>query len=190
MEEGNRLSVEGYLFGTAEDAEAAREEAQKVEYLEKNMDYRNRENIQTVYCKSIEKRLFRTPVGWEYLRKLQRNLEMENLEMEQDRPKQEQLPPIPLYTVFIHRAGEEKKQAVAPTVKKKDGVKRLLRLSLFLNILLVVAVSAMFYIAMTGEHPNLLNYERTLVDKYAAWEQELKEKESELRERERQLTDN
>ena len=69
-------------------------------------------------------------------------------------------------------------------------VKRLLRLSLFLNILLVVAVSAMFYIAMTGEHPNLLNYERTLVDKYAAWEQELTEKECELRERERQLIDN
>ena len=33
MEEGNRLSVEGYLFGTAEDAEAAREEAGKMLWL-------------------------------------------------------------------------------------------------------------------------------------------------------------
>lgn len=181
MEEGNKLAVDGYIFGTAEDAETARQEAGKVAYLEKNMDCRNKENMLAVYQKAIEKRIFCTPVGWEYLRKLQRSLSA-------DKELQERIPLIPLYTVFDHSAGKEKRTAPVRQTKKKGGVRRLLRLSMFLNILLAVAVCAMFYIAMTDSHPNILNYEKALVDKYAAWEQELKGLEGELRERERQLS--
>ena len=33
----------------------------------------------------------------------------------------------------------------------------------------------MFAIALTSDEPNILNYERALVNKYSAWEQELTE---------------
>jgi len=59
--------------------------------------------------------------------------------------------------------------------------------SIILNVVLVLAVGFMFYIAYTSEHPNVLNYKRNLVNKYAQWEQELSEREKEIREKERNL---
>ena len=51
-------------------------------------------------------------------------------------------------------------------------------------ISLLCAVVIMFIIAMTGDTPNMINYERTLQDKYATWEQELTQREKALKLRE------
>jgi len=48
-------------------------------------------------------------------------------------------------------------------------------------------VIGMFAVAYTSEHPNILNYERVIVDKYASWEQDLTEREDAIREKELQL---
>jgi hypothetical protein len=45
----------------------------------------------------------------------------------------------------------------------------------------------MFYITLKSDNPNILNYENSLVNKYAAWEQELKEREQDIRAREIEL---
>ena len=42
---------------------------------------------------------------------------------------------------------------------------------------LIAIVIAMFVIATTGSNPNILNYENALINKYAEWEQELRERE-------------
>ena len=73
-----------------------------------------------------------------------------------------------------------------PERKKKDYKGRFI-LSVLVNLILVAAVGAMFVITLTSDQPNILNYERTLVNKYAAWEQELTEKENQIREKERQI---
>ena len=175
----NQNVVRGYCFGTAEDA---RQEVKKIEYLEKHMDYGKPENILLVYRKAIETRVFRTPVGWEYLRSLQEKLaECKDLE--------EPVPPVMLYTVFAHRVGDDIRVPAPrlPERKKKDYKGRFF-LSVSINLILAISVGVMFFIALTGDQPNILNYERTLVNKYAAWEQELTEKENMLRERERQMT--
>lgn len=61
------------------------------------------------------------------------------------------------------------------------------RVSVILNVLLVLAVIAMFVIALYADQPNILNYERAITDKYAAWEQELTEREQAVKEKELQL---
>lgn len=183
MVDNSNLIVKGYCFGTAEDADIARQEEKKIEYLEQHMDYTRPENILLVYQKAIGSKLFRTPVGWEYLRGLQRRL----LEHEELR---EQISPIALYTVFAHRVGDEGKKRPARVEKKKrNTLKSKLIISILINLLLTVAVGGMLAIALTSDQPNVLNYERALVNKYATWEQELTEKEKELREMEREMTD-
>ena len=145
------------------------------------MDYGKTENILLVYKKAIDSRVFRTPVGWEYLRSLQDKLmECEGME--------EPIPPVMLYTVFAHRVGDDIRVPAPrlPERKKKDYKGRFI-LSVLVNLILVAAVGAMFVITLTSDQPNILNYERTLVNKYAAWEQELTEKENQIREKERQI---
>lgn len=181
MSDKSDFIVGGYCFGTAEDAEIARQEEKKVEYLEQHMDYSKPENMLRVYQKAVEGKVFRTPIGWEYLRRLQERLKgYEEL--------REQIPPITLYTVFAHRVGDDIR-VPAPRIqqKKKNTLKSKFVFSIIINLLLTAAVGGMFAIALTNDQPNILNYERALVNKYAAWEQELQEKEEEIREKERVL---
>jgi hypothetical protein len=56
--------------------------------------------------------------------------------------------------------------------------------SFLLNIVLAVAVAVMFVLAFSSRHPNILNYERALKNRYAAWEQELTQRELAVREKE------
>lgn len=181
MKDNSDFIVKGYCFGTMEDAQIAKQEEKKIEYLEQHMDYGKPENMLLVYQKAIESKIFRTPVGWEYLRKLQQELnEYEELK--------DKIPPITMYTVFAHRVGDEIRVPV-PRIpqKKKNTLKNKLVISVLLNLLMTAAVIGMFAIALTSDHPNILNYENALVNKYATWEQELTEKENEIRQREREL---
>ena len=70
----------------------------------------------------------------------------------------------------------------------EDGGKKAgIRLSVIMNIVMIVAIIAMFVITLNSDQPNILNYERNLQDKYASWEQELTRREQTVREREREL---
>lgn len=184
MNEKNDLVVNGCCFGSLEDAEAARQEEKKAGYLEEHMDYDNPENMLLVYKKALENRVFQTPVGWEYLRELQRKLnEFEELG--------EQIPPVTLYTVFANRVGDDIR-VPAPRIqpKAKNKMKRRYLWSVCFNVVLLAAVAAMFAIAITSSNPNILNYEKVLNNRYAAWEQELSEREADVRLRERELLQN
>ena len=62
--------VGGYQFGSKEDAELARQEEKKIAYLEAKMKYDRPEAVLGIYNKLVEQRVFRTPVGFAYLQKL------------------------------------------------------------------------------------------------------------------------
>ena len=61
----------GFLFLNGEDAALADKERKQIEYLEKHLDYKNAEQVLSVYQKLIEERTFKTPVGVIYLKHLQ-----------------------------------------------------------------------------------------------------------------------
>lgn len=64
MAEENNRSVGGYEFFTEKDAQLARAEEKRVEYLEERIDYTRPESILYVYEKMIKERVFKTPVVW------------------------------------------------------------------------------------------------------------------------------
>ena len=63
----------------------------------------------------------------------------------------------------------------------------LLFISAVLNIALLIGVIVMFWIATHTDHPNIINYETAITNRYAAWDQELNEREAAVREAEREL---
>lgn len=175
----NHLVVGGYKYSLKEDAELARQEALKIEYLEKNMDYRKPENVLTVYKKALDNRIFRTPTGWEYLRKLQNRLkDTQNTD--------QKFPPIELLITFSYKRSNEQKVSTPRIIPgKKEQYKGKFRLSLIINIVLAVSVVLMFVIALNSKLPNILNYENNIVNKYSHWEQQLTEREYRIRELEK-----
>jgi hypothetical protein len=96
--------------------------------------------------------------------------------------------PIPLFVVFDHGIDGEaifKRAAGQPAQdrKKREGIK----ISVCINILLVILVAAMFWITLNSENPNILNYKTQIENKYAMWEQELTRREKEIRQKEAEL---
>lgn len=184
MSDRDNLLVSGYSFGSVQDAETARAEGRKIEYFKEKTKGRSPANLLALYDKLLDEKVFKTPVGYEYLRQLQIQLQQEGISKELIRP-------IPLYISFSYNAGDEiekaaVKQRIRQSKTQKDKSGRL-KLSIYINILLAVLVAAMFVITLKSDNPNILNYKKTIVNQYAAWEQELTRRENEVRKKEQEL---
>lgn len=176
------FSVEGYRFATTQDAEQALLEKKKAAYFESKLVNRNPQNMLSVYDKILDERVFLTPAGWEYLKRLQEELRLLGIEEEKIRP-------IPMYVTFVHHNNDEEtavRQRVKPE-KKKDAAKSRFVISVLINVILAFMVAAMFVISLNGSNPNILNYKKNIENEYAAWEQELTEREQEIRLKEAQM---
>lgn len=186
MEESNQTDnsiVEGYSFLNEEDAKRAAGERKRISYIEERLDYSKPESVLAIYRKAIKERVFKTPIGLRYLKNMQEFL------LGQPQISDEDVPPIPLQLSFDNVLREQTSPAhvrIQPAAKKVEK-SPILPISIILNIALVIAVVAMFAITLNSEQPNVLNYEKALVNRYAGWEQELTEREQAVREKERQL---
>lgn len=182
MADDRNLSVGGYRFYTEKDAQLAATELRKIEYLEARIDYSRPDSILTVYEKTIHERIFKTPVGLQYLKGL-RDYLLERSEIDPQR-----VPDIPLYNTFSGEVREKSAPArnriKAAGGKDREGSGFLI--SVILNVLLVLAIISMFTITLRSDNPNVLNYERVLINRYAQWEQDLTDRENAVREKERE----
>lgn len=185
MAQKDEYQVDGYLFFSKEDRDLALEEKQKIDYFEEKTKGKNKTMLLNLYDSILDQKLFKTPVGLEYLRKLREELIADGYEESQIRP-------IPLYRNYSYKTGEEidvsyVKRRVKPSDRgeKKAGY---LQISVCFNLLLTLLVITMFVITMKSDNPNILNYKKQILNEYASWEQELTERENRVREKEQELS--
>ena len=185
MNTQNRVA-EGFSFYTDKDAEMAKLERKKIEYLEARMDYSDPEKILKIYDKAIHDRIFKTPVGLFYLKQIQDYL------LAQESIAPEEVAAIPLYQSFVGEVRSEQNPVrnrvkLSNDKEKQEKKAAAFSISVILNLLLSAAVIAMFAIALNANQPNILNYEKAIINRYATWEQELTQREQIIREKEREL---
>ncbi len=184
MSDREDLWVNGYCFGSLQDAKEARNESQTIAYFKEKTRGRTAGNLLALYDKLLDEKVFKTPVGWEYLKQLQEEILKSDISPDQVRP-------ITLYTGFTYRVQEDAQkaamrqaEAIAQRKEKKDYR---FRVSLCVNFLLAVLVAGMFLITLKSDNPNILNYKQVLTNQYASWEQNLTERENRIREKEQEL---
>ena len=172
-------AVEGYQFESEKDTKQAKADLLKIQKLEDKMDYRNPHVVFMVYKKSIESDLFKTPIGYDYLKKLQKIVK--------DSPLiKDEIPNIPVsslngYTTPLPTANSYRLTPVKKTQQKSN------KALWIVNIALAALVVLMFYITATSSNPNIINYERAIQNRYAAWEEELESREQAVRAKEKEL---
>lgn len=180
MAEKTDFYVEGYRFGSLKDAEQAQMEKKEAAYFETKLKGKDAQNMLAVYDKILDEKIFSTPVGWEYLKQLQGELRTLGI-------KEEQIRPIPMYVSFIRNNEEGTvRQRIKPAGKRDKSGDRF-KISVIVNILLGILVIAMFVITLNSKNPNILNYRIAIKNEYAAWEQELKERENLVKQKEAEL---
>lgn len=167
------FEAEGFSFPNQAEAKTATKEKKQVDYIESKLNYAELNQVYSIYEKAIADQIFRTPVGVIYLKHLQNYLNNHKDKLGKE------ITPIPVRTVKNIRRPDTKEEIA----KRKWGVS----FSITLNVLLAMAVAFMFYVALSSDNPNILNYENALENRYSAWEQELTQREQVIREKELEL---
>lgn len=186
MENIEALTVDGFIFANKDDAEIAKNEIRKIEYIEAHTDMSNIALVNSIYNKAVAERVFQTPIGFEYLRDLQRILESAGTPVKESNP-------IPLFTTFKRislKHDTEKKRPVTKAEKREMSLKMKYRNAVLVAGILGILVVAMLIITLNGTTPNALNYKAAITNQYAEWEQDLATRERAVREKERELNIN
>ena len=186
MEENNDLIVGGYRFNSISDADKARDEQKKIAYIESHLNMDNPESVLVIYDKMLANKIFVTPLGFGFLKEVREYL-ISREEIDGDRIK-------PLELNRMYSLGSDTKETeeelpkrrIIPAEKKNPYEERFF-ISAVLNVILAIAVIVMFIIATTSKNANILNYENAIVNRYASWEEELKEREQKVKDAEREL---
>lgn len=179
---GDNFIVEGYQFVSENDAQKATMDASKIRLLESRVKASRPVDIKAVYEKSIENKIFKTPIGWIYLSGLRKKLLDSGF-------KDEDIIPVPMEVSFTRHSAIENltvRQRIKPADKEKNIEFRKV-FPIVLNIVLAILVILMFVIAATSESDNIINYRRNVTNRYASWEQDLKEREKAVRQAEKKL---
>lgn len=174
----NVVVVEGYSFTDENMANQARTEAEGVKYVKSRTDMSKPDQVFSVYHRLLEQKMFQTPIGYAYLKELQEYLRtMPGVHSEDIRP-------IP---VAANLLVDDTFGATANWRRRLKRVQDKLRISLVANLILALGIVVIFIITATSGQTTIFNYERKLLDRYASWEQELTEREREVREAELNL---
>lgn len=185
MEEKRPMIVNGYLFDTEKEFKTALKEKNAIDKLMKKVNLNSKDMVLSLYKALITEQKFSTAVGMEYLWKLRAVI------VKQKYAPEEEILPIPVAQFKSGRADSFKLSEAEKQIDyiKQAGAKNRERVrTLFIvNIILVLVIAAMMYIASTSNNINILNYEREIRDKYSQWESQLNEREEQIREAERQL---
>ena len=181
--------VEGFAFSSEAEAEQAKKECEGIKYIKEKADMSKPDIILQIYNKMIREKMFVTAVGYAFLRDLQEYLRTNPQISDED------ILPIGIVHPSIQeslREEKQKHQAKLKAIKQKfvknsmpdSEVMKKYKVSLVMNLILVISVVCMFVISATSGHPTILNYEKELINRYSAWEQELTQREAVLREAE------
>ena len=198
--------VGNYEFETQAQADVAQKELEGVRYIRSQTNMDDPDVVLQLYNSLILKEVFVTPVGFDFLRRLQEYLNTIPY------IKNEDILPIPVYRPELVEEDDPKREkqvrdrAQKRRQKKAKGLraqkKRKNRdyhgaylVSTFFAVVFALVIAGMFAITyLSDDNVNILNYENAIIDKYEDWqkaldkrEKQLDERESELDEREDQL---
>lgn len=172
----------GFAFSTKELADTAIDEEKKIYYIRSRLNYNDMASVQVIYNKMLKGNVFKTPVGYMFLKELHDEL------IKDPGIINEEIDSIPYDTPEAVMSAGEKYFRSSFKEKKVKTYKKEYRICRIIIAALAVCVLAMFYITMTADNPNILNYETSIQNKYSAWEQELREREGIIREKEAELS--
>ena len=179
---GNKFTFQGHTFDDEKQLIAAKKEAEAIEYLRSKTDFGNMNNLMKLYDRILDRDMMETVIGIEFLKEIRETLVGSGMF------KDNQVRPVPLLPEVkkLKKRKEIQRRSREMTLLERSERKNtILKIVCFFMGVLVVG---MFVIVLTGTRsPLAIRYEEQLINKYAAWAQEIQAKEYFLREYVRKL---
>lgn len=173
------LVVDGFVFLTTEEAQAAREEYDSIQVIKQKIKLEDKDNVYMVYQKLNDRKLLKTPIGYVFLKQL-RNILINDFSYD---PKDLEDITLTANISTIHTKYNKTEDDRRLLIQLKGRMRRYKQL---VGVLIVIVI-AMFVITATNKNVGYVNVENKILDKYADWEEELNMREADIEKREAQL---
>ena len=173
-----KYAVDGYVFETEQEYNDALNEKRGVDYMRSRTNMNNIASVQEIYEKVLEKSIFKTPIGYNFMRELQDILVKSSL-VDSDEIKN-----IKVDKSADKKVLESNKQLKDKLKNVEVEYKNRFFNSVVLNVALIILIILIIAITNNSKNANVLNYKNRLDAEYtskendlAAWEEELEERE-------------
>lgn len=171
-----------YAYASKAEWEEAKKEEESVRYIRAKMNLKDTDIVYKLYCRLVDQGSFYTPVGIGFLQELRRQL------LSGVKPPEE-IPAIPIRlakkkSVLAEEISDEEKKKIK---NRADYYQGKLQTTRIVAVGLTFLVIVMFLITMFGPNSPLADANEQVQNQYAAWEQELTEREQAVREKENAL---
>ena len=172
--------VDGFAFSKKEEYNLALREHRNIQSIKTKMNMQNKDSVLNVYNKLAGKGILVTPVGLSFMREL-REILLVQFGMEETE----------LTMIKVANGPSEAKtkeqftlEQVVKDNEKKAGTIRTLKI--FLAGMIIVIIG-MFAINMFLPNSGYINTENKILNQYSSWEEELKQREAVVKEKEESL---
>lgn len=176
--------VDGFKFDNEKEYKAALEDFKKIKLIEQRLNVNKPKMVLTLYNKIFETDSFRTIVGQCFMKKLYDIIIDSNI-----------VDPDKLKPINSRDTRTSNKSNSYKRLNNNKGlneeimkVKSSLLYWKMATFILVVVVIVIFVVAKNSNTFNYTNAKREVTDEYSKWQYELEQKEKELIEREKNLT--
>ncbi|MBP3507079.1 MAG: hypothetical protein J6K43_11855 [Lachnospiraceae bacterium] len=168
-----------FQFENLRDAQEALREQRNINALKEKIDFTKTKDMLELYQRLVEKKAFKTPVGYQFLGEFREYL-ADELKLDDS-----ELP----YVYIENRKGMSRAQQEQLEFLQTENQKleRSRHKSLILIGVLIFLIVSMFIITVLNPNVGYINTENKILNRYAGWEEELTEREARIREREAEL---
>lgn len=175
MDEKNGM-IDGFAFADSLDYREAEKEAEALKYIKANSDLSNIEQMTKLYQMLLERKTLKTVVGFSFLKELRDKI-----------LKEGQLEESSLPGILIEKSPKELKvlSGSPKDLEKKhqervDNYRIKLRNSRIISIFLTGIIIVMLVMAIFSDRTKYADYEKKILNKYSAWEEDLAAREKAL----------
>lgn len=178
MEDDLRI-VEGFLFPTTTEAQIALKEQKNIEIIKQRTPLNDAKSAYSLYCKLIERNMFKTPVGYSFLHDMREYL-VDDLGFDNEDVPTIDIPKSSPTDIFADIKREKQLEEVEQLKLSKK------RMTIVI-LSLIFIIASMFVIAIINPNVGYVNTERKVLNKYAAWEEDLVRREEDIKNKEKEL---
>ena len=181
MEDDSHV-VDGFVFSSVAEAQMASKEQKNIDIIKQRTPLSDPKAAYALYCKLIERNMFKTSVGLGFMYELRHYL------IEDCGYTPEDIPNIQAVKAVNNDIfADIKRESLEEQIKvSKLSIKRMT----IVIVALIVIIVGMFVVAVINPNVGYINTEHKVLNKYSAWEEDLTNREKIIKQKEKELNIN
>lgn len=173
--------VNGYSFVSKSEYERAKKEQVNIEKIKATIDINDVPSVLEMYEKLTSKKYFTTQVGLSFLAEMREYLCANGIE------DVSYVKVSPAVSMKILEDYKKMKRQLETSEEKVNKLQFRNRQLFVFVVTLIICVVGMIFMIVTSDNLGYINAEEKVLNKYSAWEEDLKQREQAIIQREEEL---